>query len=1107
MNFHVRCPRNMRIGSMTLSRFVLSSARHYWRGHLGLLLGAFLASAILSGSLLVGDSVRASLRRVAGLRLGKVQSGMLGGDRWFTADLAKKAGSEPLIIAVGSTANANGKVRVNGTQILGVDAGFWKLSTSGTPRAFGRGEVLVNEPLARKLGIKAGDTVIVRLERPSAISRDAPLSGSTNQYVSLRRQVAGIVSAEDFGAFQLIASQITPDTVFVGLEDLQVQIEMDGKVNAALNVTAGMTNVEWEKSKTLDDLGLKLTRVAGSQKEWEVSTSRVFMDHSLASKLLRREGSYGVLTYLVNGLKSAKGGTPYSMITAVDRIGGSGKSGITISQWLAEDQNLAVGDEVEVFYFVVGLGRELKQQSAKFKVSGILPMTDPEVTRAWTPEFPGVSDVDNCRDWEPGIPMDMKAIRDKDEKYWDDYKGTPKGFISLAEGQKLWANRFGNLTGIRFADTGQDEAALKKELLATLQLADIGLTPRDFKKDADAAAKGSVDFGGLFIGLSMFLIAAALVFAALLFLFTLERRASQVGLLLALGWTTKQVRRALLGEAGVIAMIGSIIGLAGGVFYTKAALAGLSGAWSGASQGLPLIYSASLGTQAGAAVGSILIVLLTLWWASRKMFRAQTRDLLAGETDRASASAPTAGKRRMIISVSLVVLAIGLVLGAKSAKAPEAVAGMFFGSGMMLMIAGLRLAGDWMRRDRGVLAQTLTQIGRRNISRRPSRSLAVIGMMAGGIFLVTAVNAFRMSAGDVTKRDSGTGGFALIGESSLPIYEDLNTKAGMEAFGLDEELMKDVKIVPFRVREGDDASCLNLNRAQKPGLVGVNPALLTDRFRFASGDGWQRLAAMEGIFDKTAKPAGAGKVLHPADNPTPADVAIADQATAMWGLGKGVGDTVDYQNAAGQTFGIEIGALLGGSVLQGKMITSEAAFLKAYPDAAGYRFFLIDAPADKVTEVSAHLTRQLEQRGLALEPAKQRLEAFLAVQNTYIGIFTILGGLGVLLGTAGLGVLVARHVLERRGELGLMQALGFLPAALRKLVLGEHVFLLVVGLLLGVVCALIAVWPSVSQGGGDLPVTFLGALLGGVLIFGLLTCWLAVTTAVRGRLLEAIRRE
>lgn len=1092
--------------TMTFFHFILASARHYWRGHLGLLLGAFLASAILSGSLLVGDSVRASLRRVAEMRLGKVQSGLLGGDRWFTADLVKKSAAEPVIIAVGSTASASGKARVNGTQILGVDAGFWKLSTSGKAQTFARSEVLLNEPLARKLGVQAGDTVIVRLERPSAISRDAPLSGSTNQDVSLRRKVAGIVAAEDFGAFQLTASQITPDTVFVGLEDLQVQLEMDGKVNAALSPQAALSSDAFEKAKTLDDLGLKLTRLAGDRKEWEVSTGRVFMDASLASSLLKRDAAYGALTYLVNGLKSARGGTPYSMITAVDRIGGEG-DGIIISQWLAEDQNLAVGDEVEVFYFVVGLGRELKQQSAKFKVRGILPMTDPEVTRAWTPEFPGVSDVDNCRDWEPGIPMDMKAIRDKDEKYWDDYKGTPKGFISLAAGQKLWANRFGSLTAVRFPDKGEDEAKLRTELLSSLHLSDIGLTPREFKKDADAAAKGSVDFGGLFIGLSMFLIAAALVFAALLFLFTLERRASQVGLLLALGWTRPRVRRALLGEAGVIALLGSIIGLAGGVFYTQAALAGLRGAWSGAAQGLPLIYSASLATQIGAAAGSVLIVLGTLGWASRKMFSKTPRELWSGDESSLQGPVHASSAFRRALPWLLTAVSVGLVFGARSAKAPEAVAGMFFGSGMMLMIAGLLFAGAWMRRDRSSLAQSLVQIGMRNISRRPSRSLAVIGMMAGGIFLVTAVNAFRMNAGDVTQHDSGTGGFALIGESSLPIYEDLNSKAGIEAFGLDEELMKQVKIIPFRVREGDDASCLNLNRAQKPVLVGVNPDLLTGRFRFAAGEGWQRLNALDGIFDKHAKPRNAGAVLRPLDKPTPANVAIADQATAMWGLGKGVGDSVEYPNAAGQTVAVELAGLVGGSVLQGKMITSEAAFLQAYPDAAGYRFFLIDCPASRLEEVSSHLTRQLEQRGLALEPAGRRLETFLAVQNTYIGIFTILGGLGVLLGTAGLGVLVARHVLERRGELGLMQALGFLPAALRRLVLGEHVFLLVAGLLLGVVCALIAVWPGMTQGGGDLPLGFLGALLTGVLVFGLLTCWLAVASAVRGRLLESIRRE
>ncbi|MBE7497704.1 MAG: ABC transporter permease [Verrucomicrobiaceae bacterium] len=1054
---------------MTRFSFVLTSARHYWRGHLGLLLGAFLAAAILSGSLFVGDSVRASLRRVAAFRLGQIQAGVLGGDRWFTEKLARESQSVPLILAAGSASAGSGSVRVNNAQILGVDDSFWSLGPSGKKITLGANEIAINEPLARKLSAKTGDSILLRLERPSAISRDAPLSGSTNEQVTLRRTIAAILPPEDFGAFQLVASQITPDTAFVALGDLQRQIEMEGRVNGALSA---QSSVLGEEKRTLEDFGLKLTRVSGGQKEWEVSTSRVFLDPILAEKFLTIPKAYGVLTYLVNGITSAKGGTPYSMITAADRMQRSEVKSetpeVTITQWLADDHNLQVGDDLTLKYFTVGLGRELKQEEATFKVSKILPMTDPEVTKAWTPEFPGVSDVDNCRDWEPGIPMDMKAIRDKDEKYWDDYKGTPKGFISLAEGQRLWKNRFGAHTAIRFPDSGQDEATLKQEIVSKLQLSDIGLVERDFKADADAAAKGSVDFGGLFIGLSMFLIAAALVFAALLFLFTLERRASQIGLLLAIGWTPKSVRRALLLEAGVIAVGGVLLGILGGRLYTQLALDGLSGAWSGAAKGLPLVFEASPVTQIAASIGTLLVVLLTLWWAGWKLFSAPARSLIDGSI---TVDFSGLGSRPNIPAHLTLLIALALVPAAVTSKAPMAVSGLFFGSGMLLMIAGLLYLRHWMRRDSASLAQSLTQIGLRNISRRTSRSLAVIGMMAGGIFLVVAVNAFRM---DPT--EAGTGRFQLIGESALPVYEDLNSEAGQEAFALDEKLMTGSLVVPFRVRDGDDASCLNLNRAQKPALVAADMRKLADRFAFASG------SLPQAPFE-----------------------AIADQATAMWGLGKGVGDTLDYTAADGSVFQVRLSGLLSGSVLQGKIIIHEADYLKKYPDAAGYRFFLIES--GKPGEVSAHLTRQLEQRGLALEPARQRLEAFLAVQNTYIGIFTILGGLGVLLGTAGLGVLVARHVLERRGELGLMQALGFRAGALRRLILGEHAALLVMGVLLGVLSAALAVWPALRQGGGDLPLAFLVGLIGGIVALGLAMCMLATVFAVRGRLIESIRRE
>lgn len=1083
---------------MTLFRFVGQSLRHYWKGHLGLCFGAFLAAVVLSGSLLVGDSVRGSLRKVAEARLGRVAAGVVGGDRWFTQGLAEAAGAAPAILADGAVSAGAGGVRVNAVQVLGVNEAFWKLSPSAAVIEIAKNEVVINDALARRLAAKEGDMIIVRLERPSAISRDAPLSGSTNEEVSLRRTVARVISADDFGAFQLAASQRVPESVFLNLQDLQGQVEMEGKVNALLTDTADTSAMQavLEEKKGLADFALKLQRVTGDAKEWQVATDRVFLDEVLSADLQKRAGSYGVLTYLVNGITSATGGTPYSMVAAVEasvlkeRFGTA--EGVVISQWLAEDQKLKVGDELLLKYFVVGLGRELQDESAGFRVAGILPMDRPVLNKTWTPEFPGVSDVDNCRDWDPGIPMDNKAIRDQDEKYWDDYGSTPKGFISLEAGQKLWGNRFGKLTSIRFPDTGEDEAKLTAELLSGLRLEHIGLVPRDFRGSAAAAAKGSVDFGGLFVGLSLFLIAAALVFAALLFVFTLERRAGQMGLLMAIGWTPGLVRRALIAEAGWIAVLGVLLGVVAGGGYTKLALHGLTSVWSGAAPGLPLVYAPQAGTMIGAGVGALLVVLAVLWWASRRVFATPPRELLAGGGAGTVIGAEQRGG--LLWALACAAAAVGLLLAGGKAKSAEAVAGLFFGGGTLLLVAGLLVLRGWMRRGGGADAAagvSLSKIALRSVSRRPSRSLAVIGMMAGGIFLVTAVNAFRLSASaDPSRRDTGTGGFALIGESSLPVYESLSAAAGMEAFGLDEELMKTVSVVPFRVLEGDDASCLNLNRAQRPVLTGVSAAALAERgaFAFASGGeaGWKALSP------------GADQAAIP---------AIADQATAMWGLGKGVGDRLSYEDAQGREFEVEIVGLLAGSVLQGKVIVDEAAFLQKYPNAPGYRFFLVDAPVDAAAEVSAHLTRQLEKRGLALEGTRTRLEAFLSVQNTYIGIFTVLGGLGVLLGTAGLGVLVARHVLERRGELGLMQALGFRAAALRGLVLGEHVALLALGLLLGILCAVVAVWPSVRQSAQDLPWGFLWALWAGVLAFGVLVCVLAVRGAVKGRLLDALRRE
>src|SRR5207248_8948468 len=135
--------------------------------------------------------------------------------------------------------------------------------------------------------------------------------------------------------------------------------------------------------------------------------------------------------------------------------------------------------------------------------------------------------------------------------------------------------------------------------------------------------------------------------------------------------------------------------------------------------------------------------------------------------------------------------------------------------------------------------------------------------------------------------------------------------------------------------------------------------------------------------------------------------------------------------------------------------------------ASGYRMFLIDAPAARVSEVSAKLSRALQDAGLDITPAVERLQAFNAVQNTYLGTFQVLGALGLLLGSAGLGVVVLRNVLERRGEFGLLTAVGFSRASLQAITLAEHGALLILGLGLGILSALVAVLPSLLTPGAE----------------------------------------
>ncbi len=581
---------------------------------------------------------------------------------------------------------------------------------------------------------------------------------------------------------------------------------------------------------------------------------------------------------------------------------------ILVNQWLAEDLQVKPADSVAVSYYVVDSGSHLAERTNSFRVRQIVPLKGVYADRTLMPEFPGLVKAESTHDWDTGFPL-VYPIRPKDEAYWKAHRGTPKAFVTLAAGQAMWTNRFGALTAIRyevptntFGSTVRE--AVYRNLLANLKPEDVGLHFEAVREQALKSAAQSQDFGQLFLGFSLFLVVAALLLMGLLFQFGLEQRAGEVGILLALGLTPRQVRRLLLVEGAALALLGGVVGALGGLGYAKAMVWALTTVWRSAIGSADLQFHMTVSSLCIGLCSSTIVATLTIWLTLRKQARQPARVLLAGEVQSLKSKVQSRGAWIAAgAGVAAVVIVVWALLSGRNAD-PET----FFSAGALLLIAGLAGASAWLSRlarEPGATRLTLRGLGVRGCARRRKRSLATIALLACGSFVIVAIGVFRLDANrDAARRDSGTGGFALIGEATMPVVKDLNTRAGGEFYGLGANQLAGVSIIPLRVREGDVANCLNLNRAMKPRLLGVRPELLAGRFTFANvakdldrRQGWALLRGGGGGPSEVAlteQSQIANRKSQIAEVP-----AIGDANSIQWALGKEIGDTIDYTDERG----------------------------------------------------------------------------------------------------------------------------------------------------------------------------------------------------------------
>jgi ABC-type lipoprotein release transport system permease subunit len=1095
--------------------------------------------------MIVGDSMRGSLREQALGRLAGVDHALVT-QRFFREALADEIAADPrftdhfnhmspVVLLRGSAVHAQKRTRADHVNILGVDDRFWALASPSPFQGADGGErgaglpqrvLVINEPLALELGISVGDEVLLRTGKPSAIATETLLGRRDDAVSTLRLPVASVLSGHPLSMFSLTPSQAAPRNVYVPLAVLQRSLGQEAKVNGVLATRpqaapdADQLDAVLKERLTLADVGIKWS-IHEHQDYVSLESESVLVDpiveEAAAGVVLSGVNLSFVLAYLANTIEKSDStaAIPYSTVAAVDAGGPTFRSlaklaqieadrfdedDILLNEWAAADLGVRAGDEITLTYYPPE-SAGTRTERATFRLRGVVPLRGTAADPGFVPAYEGITDVANLADWDPPFPVDLRRIRDKDEDYWDRHRTIPKAFVSLDAGSRLWGDRFGQVTSIRLHPVDQQELAalrdgFERELLDQLHLADLGFRWDAVRRRAIQASAGNTDFGMLFIGFSSFLIISAAMLAALLFRLNTERRADEIGLLLSLGFSPRSVSAVLVLEGLALAVVGGVWGILASAGYAWLMLAGLRSWWSSAVNAPFLRLHLSATTFCIGFAAGVIVAAGSMIWSVRGLARRAPRSLLAGAIQERSRSSLRRGADRVAGTFFLIAVAVAAYAAVGRG---EKQALWFFLSGAAMMAAGLSALLIILRSDPQSIihrpgAVSLVRLGLRGAPRNVQRSMLTAGLIASAAFVILSLQAFRMHPEQERDKGGGTGGFALLAESAVPLPYDLNTKKGRESLGVDDPVLDSIQVTAFRLRGGDEASCLNLYRPSEPRILGVPPELVERRgFRFAAGT-------------RPSPPDLAWTVfrVRQADGTI---AAIGDEAAVKWQLHSGLNQQLVIHDERGDEARLRFLALLKNSVLQNEILIADRDFMELFPSVSGHQFFLIEAPADRAAEVEAALERELERFGFDATPTTRRLAEFLAVQNTYLSTFQTLGGIGLMLGAAGLAAVMLRNIWERRSELALLQAIGFSRRAVAFVVLSENCALALSGLACAAVSAAMAVAPALVARAAPVPWASVALTFAGVLAVTCASGAVALRALRTKSVVQAIRRE
>ena len=1006
---------------MNIRHLIIRNISKYKSFYRLIAIAVVVAVAVITGSLVVGDSVRNTLVKRVDERLGNTETIIFSKYSYLNdeiLDSLRHCGLDPQSPAKNERLRVKPAMTAKGVLLLN---GFVSVSGKLTPvMVWGtddlnikKGEAKINNALFNE--IKPAENIVLRL--PSAGMVPLGSMFVTDTYTtSLRLELDTIVSVEQGGNLNLKNEQTIPLNIFVNREELAETMGISGKINVILSDKI-ISKKDFASAWNYKLSGLNVAPLRGKEQQSPpeggatITSDRIFIQNKVV-EMLCDSTSNRIYTYLANSININEGivritfnytsfsdGTtglsyndyhrdnisiPYSFITAVDYYKGKklNPDEILLSDYAASRLgawNVLLEDTISVNYFISKQFKTLVEDSVFLKVGKVVPIKDLQADKTLSAEFPGLSNVERCTDWNSDLPINMNLITDEDEDFWKKYKNTPKAIVPYSTLAPRWKNAFGSATALQISDTNK-----LNDL--TFEMFDIQLIyPR---QAGITAAKSGVDFSSLFLSLGFFIIISAAMLMLVPLSEMLFRRRNELDLLKATGFSNKRIVRLLLRESTPIVFISAIVGVIVGLLYTYLVLFLLGNVWKGATHTdgfrvFPDIMTIAIGMSVG-----------------------------------------------VVFSLSLLYINIR-----QKAK------------GKRLKVKGQRSKMRLSPFTFHLLPLTFLRYNRK-------QALLSFITLACGVLIVFSVGLNRRSFADSSQIRTATGGFALWAETAVPVYHNINTEEGRAKLAL-TDLPAETQIVQLLKYSADDASCLNLNKVVTPNVLGIDMIELENSdFEISKllPKCCGRLGCELGNFYYNFK--------HTENSVIP---ALVDETVLQWSLGKKLSDTLVYLGEEGDTIRIQLAATLSNSIFQGSILIDKKLFSEIWSEVSGSEIMLVKVPNDKIAETKTLLSQALNNYGVRVTTTNERMKLFYSVTDTYLTIFLTLGGLGLLLGIFSFVIVVRKNLLARTTEITLYRSLGFNEKRIFCMLYKENIIIPISAILTGALFSLL----GVSMGFGN----------------------------------------